>query len=216
MEFNGTFEITDSGIDEVWDGLSDPAVIERALPGCVFLVEVDDDAEVNFRELADRESDGEPDDADRPSFEEGKSYAALVQVNVGAVTPRFETVVTIDKREFPEMEASGEGKSGSSSFEMASGMTLTETDTGVTVDWWSSADVFGRIAQMGQRLLNPAANKIVQRFFTQIQTEIARENERSDDSQVESRTTEADEQSTAEADGGLTGRFQSFVSRDGK
>ncbi|SEW16654.1 CoxG family protein [Halobacterium jilantaiense] len=177
MEFNGTFELEGTTTEDVWLALSDPALVQSALPGCEFLVRVDDD-DVDFDALHEahaddeRELTGDPDVIESRAFEEGGRYAALVQVSVGPVNPSFETVVTIDHREFPEMEASGEGSSGDSSFEMTSGMTLSETDDGVAVDWETEADVFGRIAQMGQRVVNPVANQVVKRFFSSIQGEL--------------------------------------------
>lgn len=177
MEFNGTFELEGTTTEDVWLALSDPALVQSALPGCEFLVRVDDD-DVDFDALHEahaddeRELTGDPDVIESRAFEEGGRYAALVQVSVGPVNPSFETVVTIGHREFPEMEASGEGSSGDSSFEMTSGMTLSETDDGVAVDWETDADVFGRIAQMGQRVVNPVANQVVKRFFSSIQGEL--------------------------------------------
>mgnify|MGYP000103170899 FL=1 len=182
MEFDGTFSLEDVTTEEVWLALSDPVMIKNALPGCQFLVEVDDPDDVDFDALAEAaEGTEEPptlpeadleDVADR-GLEESCHYAALVQVGVGSVKPRFETVVTIDHKEFPEMDASGQGSASDSSFEMDSGMTLVETDDGVDVEWWTEADVFGRVAQMGQRVINPVANRVVGRFFKQIQTELS-------------------------------------------
>jgi carbon monoxide dehydrogenase subunit G len=56
---------------------------------------------------------------------------------------------------------------------MDSGMTLVETDDGVDVEWWTEADVFGRVAQMGQRVINPVANRVVGRFFKQVQKQLS-------------------------------------------
>ena len=179
MEFNGTFTIADASTEEVWLALSDPVMVKTALPGCQFLVEVDD-GDVDFDALAAASDDGDPPtlpDADvetvaERAFVEGGRYAALMEVGVGSVKPRFETFVTIDRREFPDMDAVGEGSASNSSFEMSSGMHLAETDEGVDVEWWTEADVFGRVAQMGQRVINPVANRVVNRFFKQIQTQL--------------------------------------------
>lgn len=62
--------------------------------------------------------------------------------------------------------------------EMNSGMTLEVIDDGVEVNWWAHADVFGRIAQMGQRIINPVAQRVVNRFFGRIEdqlTEVSRD-----------------------------------------
>lgn len=176
MEFNGTFELEDVTTEEVWLALSDPVLIKQSLPGCEFLVRVEDE-DVDFdalREEAEGREDpptlpeAEPDDVAERAFEEGDQYAALVGVQVGSVNPSFETLVTITERDFPEMRAAGEGGSSNSSFEMNSGMTMQETDDGVEVEWWSETDVFGRIAQMGQRVMNPVANQVVNRFFSDV------------------------------------------------
>ncbi|PSQ26068.1 carbon monoxide dehydrogenase [Halobacteriales archaeon QS_9_67_15] len=179
MEFDGTVSIADVTSEEVWLALSDPVMIKQSLPGCQFLVAVDDE-EVDFDELDESSTDEDPETlpaadpeaiAER-AFVDGGRYAALMQISVGSVEPSFETVVTIEEREFPRMDASGEGSAASSSFEMASGMELVETDDGVEIEWWAEADVFGRVAQMGQRVINPVANRVVGRFFDRIEDEL--------------------------------------------
>ena len=177
MEFSGTFELESATAEDVWLALSDPVLIEQSLPGCQFLVRVDD-PEVDFDELREQYDDrdvelsGDPAVIAERAFEEGGHYAALIQISVGPVNPSFETVVTIDHREFPAMTASGEGSSSNSSFEMASSMSLTETDTGVAVEWETSADVFGKVAQMGQRVINPVANRVIKRFFGTVEDKL--------------------------------------------
>lgn len=174
MEFNGTFELEETSIDDVWLALSDPVLVEASLPGCQFLLEVED-TDPDFDELEDRaaERDVEP-TADEETiagraFEEGNHYAALLQISVGPVNPTFRAVGAVDHREFPEMSASGEGSSSNSSFEGAAGMSLSETEDGVEVEWNAEAEVFGKIAQMGQRVIDPVANRVVKRFFSSMQ-----------------------------------------------
>lgn len=186
MRFSGTFELDDTTIEEVWLALSDPVMIENALPGCQFLVQIDEgtvDFDALREEYADRDLEPTSDlevIAER-AFVEGERYAAVIQIGVGPVNPTFETVVTIDHRDQPVMNASGEGSTGDSSFEMTSGMDLSETDNGVGVNWETEADVFGRIAQMGQRVINPAANQVVKRFFSSVQSEIRKREIAEDD-----------------------------------
>ncbi|MFB6155285.1 MAG: CoxG family protein [Haloferacaceae archaeon] len=190
MEFSGTFELEETTVDEVWLALSDPVLIARSLPGCQFLVAVDD-TDVDFDELGEeteareRELTGDPEVIAERAFEEGGHYAALMQISVGPVNPTFETLVTIDHREYPEMSASGEGSSSNSSFEMSSGMVLSEADDGVAVEWETEADVFGKVAQMGQRVVNPVANRVVKRFFSSVQENL-HENRPGDDASAES------------------------------
>lgn len=178
MEFSGTFELEDATVETVWLALSDPAMVQHALPGCELLVRVDE-ADPDFDELRERhagdppELTADPDVIEGRAFEEGTTYAALVETSVGSVSPSFETVVTIDERAEPYMAASGEGTAGNSSFEMESWMELSATDGGVAVEWSAEADVFGRLAQMGQRMINPVANRMTKRFFGNLQDQLA-------------------------------------------
>ncbi|WP_050032103.1 CoxG family protein [Halorubrum halophilum] len=188
MEFEGTFTIEEVSTEEVWLALSDPFLIKQCLPGCQFLTRVEDPDDVDFEALGEQEPDEDPptlpeaapEDISDRAFEEGGHYAALMQIGVGSVKPTFRTVVTIDEREFPAMNASGEGSATDSSFEMSSGMTLVETDGGVDIEWEAEADVFGKIAQMGQRVISPVANRVVSRFFGSVEdrlTEVAKEDD---------------------------------------
>lgn len=191
MNFDGSFELEGITVEEVWLGLSDPRMIEAVLPGCQFLYRIDDPDDVDFEELrsrAEAEEDqatllpeADPEEVAARAFEEGTSYAAQLQVGIGSVKPKFETVVTITEREMPEMTAVGEGQSSDSSFEMESWMELSETDDGVAVNWGAETDVFGRLARMGQRLMNPVANRLVNKFFTDVQNRL---NEVSDESET--------------------------------
>ncbi|EMA56706.1 hypothetical protein C451_00950 [Halococcus thailandensis JCM 13552] len=56
MKFSGTFKLNDTATEEVWLALSDPVMIESALPGCQFLVEVED-TDVDFDELREEYAD---------------------------------------------------------------------------------------------------------------------------------------------------------------
>ena len=172
MRFDGEFELEGVTTEEVWLALSDPYMIKVALPGCAFLVEADDDA--NFDELREQYEAAEdppilpeatPEDVAGRAFEEGNTYAALMEVGVGNVKPSFETLATITEREFPRMSVEGEGSAADSSFELSAWMELIERENGVTVEWEAQADVFGRIAQIGSRVINPVANRIVNGFF---------------------------------------------------
>lgn len=63
------------------------------------------------------------------------------------------------------MNAVGEGTAANSSAEMSAWMGLEETDGGVVAEWVAEAAAFGRIAQLGGRVINPVANRIVNEFF---------------------------------------------------
>lgn len=180
MEFNGRFEIEDVTVEEVWLALSDPILIKQALDGCQYVIEIDDE-DPDFdalREQADDDDpptlpEAEPEEIAERAFEEGDRYAAEVGTSVGSVNPTFEAIVEIAERDYPRMEASGEGASSNSSAEMTSWMVLEETDDGVAVEWGAETEVFGRIAQLGQRVINPVANQVVNRFFSNVEDRLA-------------------------------------------
>lgn len=179
MEFNGSFEIEGATVDEVWLALSDPVLIKQSLDGCQFLVRTEEE---NPDFDAIREHVGEEDPATLPeadpediaerAFEEGSRYAVEFGTRVGSVNPTFETVVTITERDFPRMSASGEGASANSSVELDSWMDLEATESGTRVEWGAETEVFGRIAQLGGRVINPVANQVVGRFFSNVESRL--------------------------------------------
>ena len=175
MEFSGSFELEDVTPEEVWLALSDPYMIKAALPGCEFLVEVDDDPDFDALQAeAEATTDppilpeATPEEVAERAFEEGGRYAALVEIGVGGVKPTFRTLVTITEREYPRMAAAGEGSAANSSFELSAWMELAETDGGVAVEWAAEADVFGKVAQVGSRVIDPVANRVVNQFFDDV------------------------------------------------
>ena len=177
MEFEGEFELEGVEPEDAWVVLSDPVAVRDALKGCRYIVPMDDGG-FDFDNYEPEEDvptlpDVDPEVVADRAFVEGGKYAALMQIGVGSVKPRFETQVTITEREYPKMVATGGGAASDSSFEMESGMTISETDSGSKVEWWTGADVSGRIAQLGGRVLNPVADKIVSQFFTNIQQQMS-------------------------------------------
>lgn len=176
MEFSGEFELEGVSVEEAWLVLSDPIGIRKAAPGCKFITRVDDEFNFDTYEPEPRDvktlPEADPEVVAERAFEEGEEYAVLMEIGVGSVKPTFETHVTIDEREYPTMEASGSGSSSGSAFTMNASMTLLETETGVRIDWYAETDISGRLAQMGQRLLNPVANKVVNEFFTNIEQQM--------------------------------------------
>lgn len=176
MEFSGQFELEGVSPEDAWIVLSDPIAVRDALKGCRYITRIEDD-DFDFDDYEPEEDietlpDADPEVVAERAFVEGGVYAALMQVGVGSVKPRFETRVTITEREFPRMVAAGGGDASNSSFEMESWMDIEETDTGSVVKWGTRADISGRIAQLGGRVMNPVADKIVNSFFKSIQTQM--------------------------------------------
>lgn len=208
MEFSGEFELEGVSPEVAWLVLTDPIAIEGAIPGCEYLRHVEDEDDFNFDEY-------EPDtdlptlpEADREvveerAFEEGETYATLTKVGIGDISPTFESVVTIEEREYLSMSASGRGATIGSAFSMTSNATVSETDDGAKVEWEFEVDVTGKIAQMNERVLDSVADKVVNQFFTNIQGEIR---------DVEHRMEDLDEEEV-ERRRGLVTRVRDFFAR---
>ena len=191
MEFSGVFELEGVEPADTWVMLSDPIAIRKALPGCRYITPLDDDFSFDTYEPDEEVQtlpEADPEVVAARAFEEGEEYAALIQVGVGSVKPRFESRITIEERnpETYQMVATGHGNASDSTFEMRSWMEITETETGSKIEWETEADVAGRIAQLGGRVINPVADKIVNKFFSNIEEQMT-EVEESDEEGITSR-----------------------------
>ncbi len=178
MEFGGDFELEGVPPADAWVMMSDPIAVRNALKGCRYITRMDDPG-FGFEDYEPEEGletlpEADPAVVADRAFEAGVTYAALMQVGVGSVKPRFETQITIEERdeEAHRMVASGTGNASSSNFEMESWMTIGETEAGSRIEWGAEADVTGRIAQLGSRVIDPVANKIVNGFFTEIEQQM--------------------------------------------
>ena len=191
MEFEGDFELEAIPPEQAWLVLSDPIAVQQALRGCKFITPMDESfAWDDFEPPTDVETlpAADPAVVMERAFEEGQEYAALMQVGVGSVKPRFESTVTIEDRDDEDftMVASGGGSASDSRFDMTSGMQIEPLDgtEGSRVDWWVEADISGRIAQLGSRVIDPVADKIIGDFFGEIESQML-EVEESEDSLTE-------------------------------
>ena len=148
MEFEGEFELDGVPPEKAWIVLSDPMAVRDSLKGCRYITPMDD--EFNFDEYEAEEDvemlpEAEAEDVADRAFVAGQKYAALMQIGVGSVKPRFETTVTIDG---------------------------LEDGDGSRIEWWTEADISGRIAQLGSRVIKPVADKIVNNFFSSIEKQM--------------------------------------------
>jgi len=177
MEFSGEFELDGVSPEDAWVTLSDPVAVRDALKGCRYITPMTDDFSFDDYE-ADEDlqtlPEADPDEVADRAFVAGRTYAALMQVGVGSVKPRFETQVTIESRDGEEFEmvATGSGNASSSTFEMESWMDIDGTEDGSLVEWGAEADVSGRVAQLGGRVIDPVADKIVTDFFSAIEDQM--------------------------------------------
>ncbi len=124
--------------ETVWDALNDPEVLKACIPGCESFDRVDDNA-----------------------------YEAAVKAKVGPVNARFKGKVTLTDLNPPaSYSMSFQGQGGQAGFVKGSAdVTLTETDGGCTVGYTAKAQLGGKLAQLGSRLVDGAARKTANEFF---------------------------------------------------
>jgi len=137
MELNGQQRIA-APRQKVWDALNDARVLKACIPGCESLTQDGDNA-----------------------------FDATVQAKVGPVRARFSGRVELSDIRPPESyRISGEGKGGVAGFAKGGAdVTLIEDGDGTILDYAVKADVGGKLAQIGSRLVQSTANKYAADFF---------------------------------------------------
>jgi uncharacterized protein len=141
MEFKGKYTIPASP-DEVWTALHDPAVLAACIPGC---------------EKVEKLTASE--------------YQAIATLKVGPVKTRFQGKVQINDAAAPPgvayaMRLIGEGQGGAAGFARGqSDVQLTPENGGTILQYSANAIVGGKLAQIGQRLVDGAAKSIADDFF---------------------------------------------------
>lgn len=138
MEMKGEQRIS-APQQEVWDALNDTVVLKDAIPGA---------------ELVEQTSETEMDVA--------------ATAKVGPVKARFKGKITLSDVNPPNSYTiTGEGTGGAAGFAKGSAQVhLSEDGEGTLLRYAVSATVGGKIAQVGQRLIDQAANKMAGEFFT--------------------------------------------------
>ena len=133
--------------EAVWKALNDPEVLRASIPGCESL-----------------EREGE------------NGYAATVTTKVGPVKARFQGAVTLSDLDPPNgYTISGEGKGGAAGFAKGGAKVRLEEDGAETVLRYEvDANVGGKLAQLGSRLIDGAAKKLSDEFFSRFSEEAIR------------------------------------------
>jgi len=128
--------------DEVYEALNDPEVLRQCIPGCEELTKTSDD-----------------------------ELEAKVLLKVGPVKARFGGKVRLDKSGAPEtFSLSGEGSGGAAGFAKGGADVELEEDGGETIlRYTAKADIGGKLAQLGSRLVTGTAKKLSAKFFENFQ-----------------------------------------------
>ena len=131
--------------ERVYAALNDPAILQQCIPGC---------------ESLDKVSDTE--------------MTATVTLRVGPVTAKFKGRVTLSNLSPPESYTiTGEGTGGAAGFAKGSAaIRLVEEGDATLLRYEVRADVGGRLAQMGGRLIDSTARALAGRFFEEFRARV--------------------------------------------
>ena len=126
-------------IDTVWAGLNDPEILKACIAGCESLERTGDDA-----------------------------FQALVAVRVGPVSAKFKgNLKLLDVKPPTSYTIQFDGQGGVAGFGKGSAdVTLAAEGSGTKLSSLARAQVGGKMAQVGSRLIDAAAAKIAEDFFT--------------------------------------------------
>jgi len=137
MEFQGRYLIP-AAPELVWAGLNDPEILKACIPGC---------EEISKTSPTD--------------------FLATATLKIGPVKARFKGKVTLSELDPPtRCVLSGEGQGGMAGFAKGNAeVFLSQEGSGTSLSYAAHATVGGKLAQIGQRLIDGAAKQIADDFF---------------------------------------------------
>jgi carbon monoxide dehydrogenase subunit G len=138
MDMTGSYQIH-APRELVWQDLINPEILKASISGC---------------QSVEKTSDTE--------------FTAVVTAKIGPVKATFKGKITLSELDRPKsFKISGEGTGGIAGFAKGGAIvTLDEADGGTFLRYEVTATVGGKIAQLGQRLIDSTAKKMAEEFFT--------------------------------------------------
>jgi carbon monoxide dehydrogenase subunit G len=132
--------------DTVWAALNDPDVLRRCIPGCQSLEKIADDR-----------------------------MRAIVAVKVGPIGARFTGEVVLSDLDPPNgYRIEGEGQGGQAGFAKGGALVRLRDDGGGTrLTYEASAQVGGKLAQLGGAIIDATAKQMAAAFFKRLSVEAA-------------------------------------------
>lgn len=149
MDMQGSERI-EAPIDAVWNALNDPDVLRQAIPGCESLEKISD-----------------------------TSMVAKVVLKIGPIKAKFEGAVELQNLNPPRSYTiSGEGKGGLAGFAKGGADVSLESDgpSATVLTYVVKAEVGGKIAQLGSRLIESTSKKLAAEFFSNFSAAVVAEN----------------------------------------
>ena len=127
-------------VGKVWAALNDPAILKEAIPGCQSL-----------------------------EMTSPTEMAATVVLKIGPIKATFQGEVVLKNLDPPNgYTIQGEGKGGIAGFAKGGAdVSLTADGNDATIlKYAAKADVGGKIAQLGSRLITSTSKKLAGQFFS--------------------------------------------------
>lgn len=122
---------------QVFAALNDPVILQKCIPGCDHLEKLDD-----------------------------HHLQAQVSVKIGPVNAKFSGQVTLSDVVPPErLTLQGQGQSAAGGAKGQAHVILSSHADGTSLKWDVSAQISGKIAQLGSRLVNSVAKSLANQFF---------------------------------------------------
>jgi carbon monoxide dehydrogenase subunit G len=145
MDMTGEERI-EASREAVWAALNDAEVLRQCIPGCQSL-----------EKLSDTE------------------MTAKVKLKIGPVSATFNGKVMLSDIDAPNgYKIAGEGSGGVAGYARGSALVrLTEDGTGTILKYEVKADVGGKLAQLGGRLIDATARKLAGEFFSNLGEAVA-------------------------------------------
>jgi carbon monoxide dehydrogenase subunit G len=145
MQQQGVYEVP-AAIAVVWAALNNPAILQRCVPGCQLMQQVDD-----------------------------AHFSAAVKAKVGPVNATFQVLLVIAESDPPNSYVlQGEVKGGAGVAKGAASVQLSAVSDEVTALSYSvDASIGGKLAQVGSRLVDGAARKMADDFFANFSAALA-------------------------------------------
>ena len=137
MEMSGEYKINASR-EKVWDALNNAEILKQSIPGCEEIIQ-----------------------------KSPTEMSAKVTAKVGPVKAKFTGEVELTDLDPPNgYRISGEGKGGAAGFAKGGANVALEVDgDGTLLKYEVDAQVGGKLAQLGARLIDGTAKKMAGQFF---------------------------------------------------
>ncbi len=129
----------------VWEALNNPDVLKASIPGCESLEKLADD-----------------------------QMKATASVKVGPISARFSGKVQLTEIDPPNgYRISGEGQGGAAGFAKGgANVGLTDDGADTLLNYAVSAQVGGKLAQLGGRLIDASAKQMADLFFDRFSSQV--------------------------------------------